>query len=160
MNKKNNRKGFTTVELVIVIAVIAILATVLIPTFSGLIEKANASSALQEANSAVKYITLENLDGDNNKIEGDLIIEVDGYYFGMIDGQLVQATVNKETKAITIVKDANKDYVFTADNNGSIVNLTLGKGEEYTDYVAEESKTAVDDLDTTKVTIYTLTEKK
>ena len=50
MNRKKN--GFTTVELVIVIAVIAILATVLIPTFSGLIGKANDSKALQEAKNA------------------------------------------------------------------------------------------------------------
>lgn len=54
MNKKNNRKGFTTVELVIVIAVIAILAAVLIPTFSSLINKANESAALQEATSTFK----------------------------------------------------------------------------------------------------------
>lgn len=47
MNTKNTRKGFTTVELVIVIAVIAILATVLIPTFSGMIEKANLSADTQ-----------------------------------------------------------------------------------------------------------------
>ena len=52
--KKNNRKGFTIVELVIVIAVIAILAGVLIPTFSGIVEKANRSAALQEAQNAYK----------------------------------------------------------------------------------------------------------
>lgn len=45
MNKyKNNKKGFTIVELVIVIAVIAILSAVLIPTFSGLIKKANVTA--------------------------------------------------------------------------------------------------------------------
>ena len=49
-----NRKGFTIVELVIVIAVIAILAAVLIPTFSGVIQKANASAAQQQAASAEK----------------------------------------------------------------------------------------------------------
>ena len=38
--KRTNKKGFTIVELVIVIAVIAILAAVLIPTFSNLIQKA------------------------------------------------------------------------------------------------------------------------
>ena len=43
MRNTNTRKGFTTVELVIVIAVIAILATVLIPTFSNMIESANLS---------------------------------------------------------------------------------------------------------------------
>ena len=45
--KKSNKKGFTIVELVIVIAVIAILAAVLIPTFSGLVKKANLSSDMQ-----------------------------------------------------------------------------------------------------------------
>ena len=34
-----SKKGFTIVELVIVIAVIAILAAVLIPTFSNLVKK-------------------------------------------------------------------------------------------------------------------------
>lgn len=41
---KTKKKGFTIVELVIVIAVIAILAAVLIPTFSALIRKANVSN--------------------------------------------------------------------------------------------------------------------
>ena len=44
---KRNKKGFTIVELVIVIAVIAILAAVLIPTFSGLVRRANESADLQ-----------------------------------------------------------------------------------------------------------------
>lgn len=47
MRNKNTRKGFTTVELVIVIAVIAILATVLVPTFSNMINQANLSADKQ-----------------------------------------------------------------------------------------------------------------
>ena len=50
--KKLNKKGFTIVELVIVIAVIAILAAVMIPTFGGMIKKANESAALQTAATA------------------------------------------------------------------------------------------------------------
>ena len=53
---RNSRKGFTIVELVIVIAVIAILAAVLIPTFSSLIQKANLSAdkqAVREMNLAL-----------------------------------------------------------------------------------------------------------
>lgn len=55
-----NRKGFTTIELVIVIAVIAILATVFVPTFSNLIGKANDSKALQEAKDAYTNYLIEN----------------------------------------------------------------------------------------------------
>ena len=58
---KNTRKGFTITELVIVIAVIAILAAVLIPTFSSIIKKANHSAVLQEAkNLHTTYISAVN----------------------------------------------------------------------------------------------------
>ena len=52
--KKMNNKGFTIVELVIVIAVIAILAAVMIPTFSSIVSKAQDSAALQKATAAYK----------------------------------------------------------------------------------------------------------
>ena len=45
--RNTNKKGFTIVELVVVVAVIAILAAVLIPTFSGIIRKANESKDIQ-----------------------------------------------------------------------------------------------------------------
>lgn len=46
MIRKSKKKGFTLVELVIVIAVIAILAGVMIATFSNVVEKANASKSI------------------------------------------------------------------------------------------------------------------
>lgn len=45
--KRKEVKGFTIIELVVVIAVIAILAAVLIPTFSNLVKKANMSADMQ-----------------------------------------------------------------------------------------------------------------
>lgn len=48
-NKRRNRKGFTIVELSIVIAVIAILAAVMIPTFSNIISKSNDAADRQNA---------------------------------------------------------------------------------------------------------------
>ena len=63
--KKSNKNGFTIVELVIVIAVIAILAAVLIPTFSNVINKANDSKALQAARNAYTQALAEALaDGE------------------------------------------------------------------------------------------------
>ena len=57
--KKSNRKGFTIVELVIVIAVIAILAAVLIPTFTNLIKKANESSDVQAVRQMNTFLTTD-----------------------------------------------------------------------------------------------------
>lgn len=54
-----NIKGFTIVELVIVIAVVAILAAVMIPTFSGIIKRANISSDIQTARNMGVILTSE-----------------------------------------------------------------------------------------------------
>lgn len=43
MIKKNNKKGFTLVELIIVIAILAILALILVPSITGYIGRANTS---------------------------------------------------------------------------------------------------------------------
>ena len=75
MNKKNNRKGFTTVELVIVIAVIAILAAVMIPTFSGIVAKAKSSAVQQEAVAVWKEVyALDLSDGVLDGKEDDAAI--------------------------------------------------------------------------------------
>ena len=54
--KKLNKKAFTIVELVIVIAVIAVLAAVLIPTFTRLIRRSkvnNDTAFIRELNNAL-----------------------------------------------------------------------------------------------------------
>ena len=87
--KKNNKKGFTIVELVIVIAVIAILAAVLIPTFTGVTERAEANAAMQNARNAwTEYMTEH---ADKADYEENICIEstVDGnvYYFHVVKGE-------------------------------------------------------------------------
>ena len=63
MINRNNKKGFTIVELVIVIAVIAILAAVLIPTFAGIINKANMSADQQAVRQMNTLLTSESASG-------------------------------------------------------------------------------------------------
>lgn len=53
------RAGFTIVELVIVMAVIAVLAAVLIPTFSSIVSKARENNAFQTARNAAMSLTTE-----------------------------------------------------------------------------------------------------
>ena len=95
--KKTNKKGFTIVELVIVIAVIAILAAVLIPTFSNVIEKANKSAALQEAhNTYIAYVAdLESIPSEIN-----LIIKGNDSYFAVVKGEMVTTAYASSTAAL------------------------------------------------------------
>ena len=60
--KRNNKKGFTIVELVIVIAVIGILAGILIPTFAGVVGKAEDAAAKDQASRAYTSYLVENND--------------------------------------------------------------------------------------------------
>jgi len=78
--KKMNKKGFTIVELVIVIAVIAILAAVLIPTFSGVVAKANKSATLQEARNNYTAAYADDIeDGVVDGKIGETAMSVTGY---------------------------------------------------------------------------------
>ncbi len=62
---KLNKKGFTIVELVIVIAVIAILAAVLIPTFANVIKKANQSADAQNLRNMNTAIAIDKTVNEN-----------------------------------------------------------------------------------------------
>ncbi|MCR5056224.1 MAG: prepilin-type N-terminal cleavage/methylation domain-containing protein [Clostridia bacterium] len=101
-----NKKGFTIVELVIVIAVIAILAAVLIPTFSGVISKANQSSALQTARStltnALNMSSNATLAGQKGEDVYQTMIVVDGCAYGYTGNEL--KAINYPTSTSTIFK--------------------------------------------------------
>ena len=58
MRENDRRKAFTIVELIIVIAIIAILAAVLIPTFAGILKKADSSSDLQLVHHMAKALQM------------------------------------------------------------------------------------------------------
>ena len=82
MKNLKNKKGFTLVELVIVIAVIAILAAVLIPTFSNVVENANKSAAQQAAVNVYKQLVADDLADDgliNNTMDKITLSEVKAY---------------------------------------------------------------------------------
>ena len=108
--KNTKKKGFTIVELVIVIAVIAILAAVAIPSFGSVITKANESKALQEATNAYKEVLADALADDGVIGENDTLTK-GVYTFTMnADGTLTGVT-------------ATNGYTFTVEN-GAIKSAT------------------------------------
>lgn len=108
--KKKLKKGFTLVELVIVIAVIAILSAILIPTFGNVINNAKESAAKSEVSNAITQYTTNQA---QNNLSADL---PDGYIVLLKDEKTVSGT------------DAYKAYVDGNTNNISYV-FSYNKGK-------------------------------
>ena len=102
MKKRNNKKGFTIVELVIVIAVIAILAAVLIPTFSNIVKKANLSNDQQNVRNMNTALAVEVIPNSKFATAGDAINALygEGWNLGKLE---------------TYSKDY--DYAYSLENN-------------------------------------------
>ena len=87
--KTRNKKAFTVVELVIVIAIIAILAAILIPTFASLVKKANVSAdeqLIRNLNTALASSRAEhNNKPHSNMFEALEAAEKFGYTVGKIN---------------------------------------------------------------------------
>ena len=60
MNLKKRKKGFTLIELMAVIAIIAVLAAVLVPTVNGYITRSKMTAILTQVRNAVTAIETHN----------------------------------------------------------------------------------------------------
>ena len=88
-----NKKGFTIVELVIVIAVVAILAAVLIPTFSSVIDKANQSKDTQLVRNLNTSLALDVGNKHNTMQDALDAVAQQGYDLDKINASAMQAEI-------------------------------------------------------------------
>ena len=125
MMKKLNKKGFTIVELVIVIAVIAILAAVLIPTFSGVIDKANNSAVEQSAANVYKLYLAENADTED--FEDTLVVKTTVsskvYYVAYVNGKRASVETT-EADAVEELGLAESAKYILIESSGDGVSTT------------------------------------
>ena len=64
--KKNNKKGFTLAELLIVVAIIAVLTAIAIPVFTSQLEKSRDAADAANVRSAIAEATVAYLDGNES----------------------------------------------------------------------------------------------
>lgn len=112
--KRTNKKGFTLVELVVVIAVLLILAAIAIPTVSGIIDKANRATDEANAKSietAIKYAITQNEISKN-----------DATYTAVSD---IKGALQLSGSSTSILTCKRNGYSFYYDNaNGSVVSAS------------------------------------
>ena len=117
--KKSNRKGFTIVELVIVIAVIAILAAVLIPTFSNLVKKANISNDTAIAKNMNTILTAEGAEGK--------ITDVYAVIEALTENGLVLANINAKANGCLFVWEQETNQILLIDTEKNYKVLFAAK---------------------------------
>lgn len=137
MLKNRKKKGFTIVELVIVIAVIAILAAVLIPTFAGIIDLANKNSAMQAArNRYSEYLT--SVDYTQEEAKTDFyIIESDYAFHVDADGRFLPEIVSATVDEALILQNDNTFVTKKITVDGTTLKVTLTDAVHVHTYVYE-----------------------
>ena len=122
--KNLKKKGFTIVELVIVIAVVAVLAAVLIPTFVNLTRKANISSDTVLAKNLNTALSLYQAENE--------VAEFDDALEGIKDYGYLIANLNAKTSGCFFVWEQETNQILlvdSKDNYNVLFSVREGYGE-------------------------------
>ncbi len=123
---KNNKKGFTLAELLIVVAIIAVLVAIAIPIFSSQMKSAKDAVDLANvracyAEAMTKYLTEGNTSAGDASSTTTFTPQGDGSTKGWTDGKIGGLQM---TKAIHDGLTSGKTLKFTFDGSGTVTGIT------------------------------------
>lgn len=128
--KNNKKKGFTLVELIVVLVILAILAAMLIPALTGYINKAKEKSITAETRSAVmaaqtlvdeKYGTIKlgdattityNKSTDSKEVSDTILTQGEIKELGEVDGEIDSVTISDGKVTGLVYKKSNKTCTY------------------------------------------------
>lgn len=149
MAKKNSKRGFTLVELIVVLVILAILAALLIPALTGYIDKARKSQVVAETRMLMQAVQTEmsTIYGLNNSFQGQkdigkplTIASKDGDYGegkGQLDDSLKERYAEivrlSEVPALEKGLTASSDAYFYSfiDKKGAVMWTVYDNGNGY-----------------------------